>query len=112
MRPLEEQTVLVTGSTAGLGKELARELAQRGATVLVHGRSQQRLDEAVAEIREDTGSERLAPYLADLSSLSAVRRLAEEVQRHGRLDALVNNAGIGQTRRSESKDGYELTFAV
>jgi NAD(P)-dependent dehydrogenase (short-subunit alcohol dehydrogenase family) len=112
MRALEEQTILVTGSTSGLGKELARELAQRGATVLVHGRVQARLDETVAEIREQTGSDRLVPYLADLSSLAAARRLAHEVQAHGRLDALVNNAGIGQTQRAESSDGYELTFAV
>jgi NAD(P)-dependent dehydrogenase (short-subunit alcohol dehydrogenase family) len=112
MRRLEQQTILVTGSTAGLGRELARELAQRGATVLVHGRSQARLDETVAELRQVTGSDRLVPYLADLSSLAEVHGLADEVLRRDRLDVLVNNAGIGQTQRSESKDGYELTFAV
>jgi NAD(P)-dependent dehydrogenase (short-subunit alcohol dehydrogenase family) len=112
MRPLEEQTILVTGSTAGLGKELARELADRGATVLVHGRSQARLDEVLAELAQATGSDRLVPCLADLSSLAEVRALADHVQERSRLDALVNNAGVGLTERAESKDGYELTFAV
>jgi NAD(P)-dependent dehydrogenase (short-subunit alcohol dehydrogenase family) len=113
MRPVEQQTILVTGSTAGLGKELARELAQRGATVLVHGRSAERVDAAIDEIAAASGSDRLAPHVADLSSLAAVTRLAQEViAGRSRLDALVNNAGVGLTQRSESADGHELTFAV
>jgi NAD(P)-dependent dehydrogenase (short-subunit alcohol dehydrogenase family) len=113
MRPVEQQTILVTGSTDGLGKELARELARRGATVLVHGRSQQRIDAAIAEIAETTGSDRLVGHLADLSSLRAVRRLAEELAASSpRLDALVNNAGVGLAERVVTEDGYEMTFAV
>lgn len=113
MRPLEQQTILVTGSTDGLGRELARELARRGATVLVHGRSRERVDATIADIAGTSGSDRLVGYLADLSSLEAVRGLAEEIAaRDGRLDALVNNAGVGLTERTVSEDGYELTFAV
>jgi NAD(P)-dependent dehydrogenase (short-subunit alcohol dehydrogenase family) len=113
MRPLEQQTMLVTGSTDGLGKALARQLAQRGAKVLVHGRSPERIEAAVAEIAQETGSDRLVPYHADLSSLAAVRRLAEEVAAgRGRLDVLVNNAGVALAERAESEDGHELTFAV
>jgi NAD(P)-dependent dehydrogenase (short-subunit alcohol dehydrogenase family) len=71
----------------------------------------------VDEIRDATGTDRLHGYLADLSSLEQVRRLAEEVERdHERLDVLVNNAGIGgggrRSRREESVDGHELRFAV
>ena len=76
MRPPEEQTNLVTGSTDGRGKGLARELAKRRATALVHGRSQERLDAAVAEIAEASGNDRLVPWLADLSSPAVVRRPA------------------------------------
>ncbi len=113
MRSPEQQTILVTGSTDGLGKELARELARRGATVLVHGRSRERIEAALADIAETTGNDRLVPYLADLSSLSAVRRLAEEVAANSdRLDALVNNAGVAVPERRVTEDGYELTFAV
>jgi NAD(P)-dependent dehydrogenase (short-subunit alcohol dehydrogenase family) len=117
VRPLDEQTTLVTGATDGLGRSVAGELASAGATVLLQGRSGPRLEETVREIRDTTGSDRLHPYLADLSSLDEVRRLAEEVERdHARLDLLVNNAGIGsgggRSRREESVDGHELRFAV
>jgi NAD(P)-dependent dehydrogenase (short-subunit alcohol dehydrogenase family) len=112
VRPVAEQTVLVTGATDGLGRALARELAARGATVLVHGRSEERLAETVAEI----ASGRARPYRADFASLDEVRRLADDVERHHeRLDLLINNAGIGGGKdggREESADGYELRFAV
>jgi len=117
MRPIDDQTILVTGATDGLGKALAGELAARGATVLLHGRSAERLAAAVREIREATGSDRLRSYRADFASLESVRGLASEVARdHARLDVLVNNAGIGGGTpggaREESADGHELRFAV
>jgi NAD(P)-dependent dehydrogenase (short-subunit alcohol dehydrogenase family) len=103
MRPLEEQTILVTGSSDGHGKRVAQELAARGATVLVHGRDREKTDAAAREI----GSEHVR--IADLASLEEVRRLAGEIDQ---LDGLVNNAGIISLERRESADGYELTFAV
>jgi len=113
MRPVDEQAILVTGATDGLGRALAREVASCGATVLVHGRSQARLDDTVREIREATGNDRLRPYRADLASLEQVRRLGREVGAEQRLDVLVNNAGIaGGGDRQESADGHELRFAV
>jgi NAD(P)-dependent dehydrogenase (short-subunit alcohol dehydrogenase family) len=116
MRPVEQQTILVTGATDGLGKAVARELAARGATVLLHGRDDARLDETQREIRRATGSRSLRTYRADFSSLDEVRRLAAEVERDdGQLHLLVNNAGIGSGRdgtREESADGHELRLAV
>ena len=118
MRAIEDQTILVTGATDGLGRALATELAGRGATVLVHGRDPERIERTVAEIGERTGSDRLLPHLADFASLAQVRELAAEVtDAHDRLDALVNSAGIGTAlpgdgERMESDDGYELRFAV
>ncbi len=118
MRPVEEQTILITGATDGLGRELAAALAGAGATVLVHGRDDERGREAIEQIRSQTGSDRLQWLRADLASLQEVRDLARRVtDGHTRLDALVNNAGIGTTlpgdgRRLESRDGYELRFAV
>jgi NAD(P)-dependent dehydrogenase (short-subunit alcohol dehydrogenase family) len=112
MRPVDEQTILVTGATDGLGRALAGELAARGATVLLHGRSEKRLEDT----RRELGNDRLWTYLADFSALDDVRRLAEAVERdHERLDVLVNNAGVGAARngsRQVSEDGYELRFAV
>jgi NAD(P)-dependent dehydrogenase (short-subunit alcohol dehydrogenase family) len=114
MRPVDEQTILVTGATDGLGRALARELAAAGATVLLHGRSKQRLEDTRREIAAATGSDRLRTYLADLASLEQVRRLGREVAGdQQRLDVLVNNAGIaGGGPRQQSADGYELRFAV
>jgi NAD(P)-dependent dehydrogenase (short-subunit alcohol dehydrogenase family) len=114
MRPVDEQTILVTGATDGLGRALARELAAAGATVLLHGRSKQRLEDTRREVAAATGSDRLRTYLADLAALEQVRRLGREVAGdQQRLDVLVNNAGIaGGGPRQQSADGYELRFAV
>jgi NAD(P)-dependent dehydrogenase (short-subunit alcohol dehydrogenase family) len=110
-------TILVTGSTDGLGKQTALELARRGAAVLVHGRDPDRTEATLNEIRDKTGNDRLRAYVADFAELAAVRRLADEVEReNGQLDVLVNNAGIGGGKegdgREVSRDGYELRFAV
>ena len=103
MRPLDEQTILVTGSTDGHGRRVAEELVGRGATVLVHGRDL----EKVARVTDEIGAAR--GLTADLSSLDDVRALAGQVEQ---LDTLVNNAGIVVPERQESADGNELTFAV
>src|SRR4051794_29701168 len=113
-----EQTILITGATDGLGRALAAELAAAGATVLIHGRDDARGQETLDDIAARTGNDHLHWYRANLDSLDEVRALAEHVaSEHHRLDALVNNAGIGttsegDTRRQESRDGYELRFAV
>src|SRR5215212_4861243 len=113
MDDLAEAKILVTGATDGLGKHVAFELAASDATVLLHGRSRERLETTIEEIRRDTGNEKLGSYLADLSSLGEVRALAEQVlAEQDRLDVLINNAGVIEGDRRESEDGYELTFAV
>jgi NAD(P)-dependent dehydrogenase (short-subunit alcohol dehydrogenase family) len=103
MRPLEEQRILVTGSTDGLGRRVAGELAARGAGVLLHGRDRGKVDAAAREVGAEAG------LVADLSRLEDVRRLAGEA---GELDTLVNNAGVIEPERRESADGFELTLAV
>lgn len=118
MRPIDEQVILVTGATDGLGRGVAEQVAARGATVLLHGRDDGRGATAMDEIRAATGNDKLRWYRADLASLDDVRRLAAHVlESEPRLDVLLNNAGIGGTlpgdgRRMESTDGYELRFQV
>jgi NAD(P)-dependent dehydrogenase (short-subunit alcohol dehydrogenase family) len=113
MRDAAEATILVTGATDGLGKRVARELAAKGTTVLLHGRSPERLEATLEELRGQTSSQKVGSYLADLSSLAAVCDLADRIlSEYDRLDVLVNNAGIIVQERKESEDGYELTFAV
>jgi len=113
MTSLDGKTVLVTGSTDGVGRVVAARLGNMGARVLVHGRDRARGDEVVSEIKA-AGSN--AEFLAaDLAALAEVRRLAGAVRATtDRLDILVNNAGIGSAgpARQTSADGYELRFAV
>ena len=105
---MSAKTILITGATDGLGRGVAEALAGQGHTLLLHGRSQERL-EAVAGALDTT----VRTYRADLASLQAVRGLTEELlASEDRIDALVANAGIGGGARYESFDGYELNFAV
>jgi NAD(P)-dependent dehydrogenase (short-subunit alcohol dehydrogenase family) len=110
------QTILITGSTDGVGRHVALELATVGATVLIHGRNRERAESLLGEIRK-RGNNAAAFYKADLSSLTEVRGLAARIRKeHERLDALINNAGIGSrsggAQRRTSAEGYELRFAV
>jgi NAD(P)-dependent dehydrogenase (short-subunit alcohol dehydrogenase family) len=117
MRPIEEQTILITGATSGLGKELARALAEQGAKLLLHGRDAKRGEETVSKIKKATANGRIQFFRADLSSLLEVSELAQQIiAAFTRLDVLVNNAGVGfgkdAAKRELSQDGYELRFAV
>lgn len=112
---LTGKVALVTGSTDGLGRDVARRLAAAGAHVLITGRSAERGDSLVQEIaRSGKGSARF--YRADLASLHEVRRLADAVLRdHRRLHLLINNAGIGwvfDSTRKLNAAGHEMHFAV
>ena len=108
------KTCLVTGSTSGIGRETAAELAGLGARVIAHGRDEAKLAAALTEVRSRAARADLVDSaLADLSSQRQIRRLASELaERHERLDVLVNNAGVYMRRRVLTEDGIEMTFAV
>jgi retinol dehydrogenase 14 len=107
------KTVLITGGTSGIGKAAAVALAAMGANVVIVGRNQERGEVAVEEIRARSHNESVELLLADLSVQSEVRGLAQEFQeRHDRIDVLVNNAGLVQSKRTESPDGIETTLAI
>jgi NAD(P)-dependent dehydrogenase (short-subunit alcohol dehydrogenase family) len=108
---MDGRTVLITGSTGGIGKATALGLAKLGADVLITGRDHVRTVDAVGEIRAAGG--KVDAFVADLSSQSEVRRLADEVlQRHPRIDVLINNAGGYWNTRHVTADGLEHTFAL
>ena len=110
---MQGKVCLVTGATAGIGQVTATELGRLGAHVIVVGRSSERCAATQALIRTAAGADRVDSLVADLSSLSEVRRLAGLVrERYPRLDVLVNNAGAMFWKRSESTDGIEKTFAL
>lgn len=114
MKSVEDQTILVTGSTDGIGEITARKLAEEGARVFIHGRNRQKIHRVADKIRNATGNRKIEEYTADFSALENVRMLAENISaNHKKLDVLINNAGIGfNDSRELSKDGYELRFAV
>ena len=104
MRPIEQQVILVTGATDGLGRALVGELAARGASVLLHGRDPVKGEATLRDIREETGNERLDLYLADFASLAQVRALAERVLADlERLDVLVNKRRHRHGRRRKHR---------
>jgi NAD(P)-dependent dehydrogenase (short-subunit alcohol dehydrogenase family) len=115
VQSLRGRTVLVTGSTDGVGRVVAKKLGEGGARVLVHGRNRERGEQVVSEIKRVGGTADL--LIADLSSLAEVTKLAEAVSNAtDRLEILINNAGVGSGgshgTRQTSADGHELRFAV
>jgi NAD(P)-dependent dehydrogenase (short-subunit alcohol dehydrogenase family) len=104
---------MVTGATNGIGKVTARELAGKGAEVVIVSRTLTKLENTVSKIKSETGNQNVSYIQADLSSMDEVRQVAETFKAsHNRLDVLVNNAGAYFNERRESADGYEMTLAL
>lgn len=114
MTIMEGRVCLVTGSTSGIGKEIAAGLAGMGATVVLAGRSREKCEAAVQEIAaRGVPASQLSYFVADLSSQESVRQLAKEfIDNYDRLHVLVNNAGVFVQKRELTADGIERTFAV
>ena len=110
------RTALVTGSTDGIGKEIALGLARAGLRVLVHGRNRPKVDHAIATIAAAVPGADLDGVSFDLGSMASVRRGAAEIGERlgdgGALHVLINNAGIFAGERVLTEDGIEATLAV
>jgi NAD(P)-dependent dehydrogenase (short-subunit alcohol dehydrogenase family) len=105
--------VLVTGATSGMGKVAARQLAERGATVVLAGRNAEKTRATVQEIEQRVQGSAVRSLVADLSSLAQVRTLAQAYRdAYPRLDVLMHNAGGMFGKRQVSADGLEMTFAL
>ncbi len=103
----------VTGASGGLGLETARALAAHGAHVVLAARSEEKLDRAVAEIRQAHPDASVESLLLDLADVGACRRAAVELLgRVDRLDLLVNNAGVMCTPFGHTADGFETQFGT
>lgn len=102
------KTILMTGATDGIGLLAAKDLVAEGHTLLLHGRNQEKLQDAAKEIGGVTES-----YVADLSRLSDVAQLANEIrEKHAKLDVLINNAGVLKTAQTRTPDGVDIRFVV
>ncbi len=108
-----QKTILVTGSTDGIGLEAARMLVSLGHHVLLHGRNPSKLEEAEKTLSSMPGEGRVESYVADLSLMTGAEALAKAVAgKHARLDVLINNAGVYNAPDPVTKDGLDVRFAV
>ncbi|MEP5154526.1 SDR family NAD(P)-dependent oxidoreductase [Planktotalea sp.] len=102
------KTILITGSTDGIGKLTAKTLAAQGHTILLHGRSADKLQAAAKEVGGKTQS-----YTADLSRMADVKALAVNIRAdHGQLDVVINNAGVLKIKDKMTADGFDARFMV
>jgi NAD(P)-dependent dehydrogenase (short-subunit alcohol dehydrogenase family) len=103
-----KKTILITGSTDGIGLLTAKKLAAAGHKVLLHGRSEMKLQSAANEVGHDCES-----YKADLSNIADVQKLADAVKsNHNKIDVLINNAGVFVIPNPITKDGYDARMMV
>jgi NAD(P)-dependent dehydrogenase (short-subunit alcohol dehydrogenase family) len=110
---LTGRTAVVTGASAGIGREIARDLARMGAAVVLACRSPERGEAARRDITSTTGNPRVEVMTVDVSSQASIRGFAGALRsRLPRLEVLVNNAGIWSRTRRESAEGVELTWAT
>ena len=107
------KTILITGSTDGIGRATAKRLLALGHRVLLHGRSLEKLERVRGELAEAPSSESVSGFAADLSTMAGAEALAREVSdAHPQLDVLINNAGVFAVPDTRSSDGLDLRFAV
>ena len=109
---MEGKLCIVTGATDGIGRVTARALAERGAEVVLVGRNAAKGAEVCKAIRDSSRNDRVRFEQADLSSQAEIGALAERLGAGAAIDVLVNNVGAMFTRRRESVDGIEMTFAL
>lgn len=107
------KVVAITGANAGIGKETAVALARLGATVVMTSRDAGRGAAALTDVRERSGSAEVELLALDLADFASIRAFAAELlDRHDRLDVLVDNAGLIMAKRTETANGFETTFGV
>ena len=108
-----KKTILITGSTDGIGLETARTLVTQGHRVLVHGRTPAKLNDVAETLASLSGGGSVEAFLADLSNMTQVEAFAKAViEKHTRLDVLINNAGIYNSSDPITKEGFDIRFAV
>jgi retinol dehydrogenase 12 len=107
------KTVVITGGTSGIGQVAAEKLAAMGARMVVVARDKARGEQTLARLRQAGPGVEHAIHYADLSRLSEMKRVAQEIAAaEPRIDVLINNAGALFANRRLTADGLEMTFAL
>ena len=107
------KTILITGSTDGIGLAAAEMLLSMGHQVLLHGRNPEKLEKTQHSLAKLPSGGRVEGYIADLSHLHEVAALAQAVaEQHTKLDVLINNAGVFTSAETRTQDGLDVRFAV
>ena len=113
MKLIKDKIVLITGSTDGIGKQTAIDLANLGALVIIHGRNETKTLQATEEVKLKSGNSNIEYVVGDLSSFDQIRSMSEQIyNRYDKLDVLINNAGVFKNEKKLSENGFELTFTV
>jgi NAD(P)-dependent dehydrogenase (short-subunit alcohol dehydrogenase family) len=108
-----QKTVLITGSTDGIGIETAKMLISQGHNVLLHGRNPAKLDDTKKNLSALEGGGYIESYVADLTHIADIEMLAKAVtDKHSKFDVLINNAGIFKTPDPMTQDGLDVRFVV
>jgi len=112
-RRIDGQVVVITGANTGIGFETAKDLARRGAKVILACRDLAKAEVASEQIRTITNNKKVIAKELDVSSLDSVRKFCKEIlESETRLDILINNAGVAGLRKQITPDGLELQFAT
>lgn len=110
---MNKKTILITGSTDGIGKLAAEKLAGDGHEVYVHGRNPVKLAQVVAALKTVSANEQITGLVADFSDQEAVKKMAKEIiSLLPKIDVLINNAGVFKSNVQRTKDGFDIRFAV
>lgn len=107
------KTILITGANDGIGRQTALEIAKSGHKVIIHARNSEKAVKAADEIKNESGNENIDFVTADLSELQQITKMAEDFKsRFGRLDVLINNAGVYMHNPEFNSEGVEMTLAI
>jgi NAD(P)-dependent dehydrogenase (short-subunit alcohol dehydrogenase family) len=110
---MSEKTILITGSTDGIGEQAALELVKLGAHVLIHGRNKKKAELTIKKIENETSLHNMSPVYAELGSFDQINEMVNTISnKYEKLDVLINNAGLIKPERSVTQEGLETTFAV
>uniref|UniRef100_A0A673H547 Retinol dehydrogenase 12-like n=1 Tax=Sinocyclocheilus rhinocerous TaxID=307959 RepID=A0A673H547_9TELE len=110
---LDDKTVIITGANTGIGKETVRDLAKRGARVIMACRDLEKAEAARKELMEDSGNQNIVANKLDLSDTKSIRAFAELINKEEKqVNILINNAGIMMCPYSKTADGFEMQFGV